>query len=130
MSIWTLAFWKSTAERTIATMATVLVALIGTDALPIPFIALDWKAILSIAVTSGLLTVLKSLAANASTGGNGPGFGAGEVLASKVVEKVDGGKVVAGEANEAVPTGQPIRDAGALSEPYRPQRAADDPEQH
>lgn len=42
-----------------------------------------------------------------------------------VVERQLGNRVIAGPANEAIPTGQTIRAAGSLSDPYEPQRAAE-----
>lgn len=66
MSIWSGLFWKDTAERVIATIAQVLIAVLSVDGLDL--IALDWTAALTTVVVAGALSLLKAIVANAVTG--------------------------------------------------------------
>jgi hypothetical protein len=59
--MWTAAFWKATAERTIRTVAQSLIALIGTNTVQIT--DLDWVQMLLASATAGVLTVLTCIVA-------------------------------------------------------------------
>lgn len=67
--MWTVTFWKDTAERAIATAAQTLAALLGVDALNL--LAVSWPALLSAAGAAALLSVLKALAAATLVGEKG-----------------------------------------------------------
>lgn len=64
--MFTIAFWKATFERTVASIAGGALSVIGADA----FGALDadWVGILSVALGAGAVSVLKALAAGAKDG--------------------------------------------------------------
>ena len=79
MSIWTAQFWKATTERAIATAAQSAIAALGTDLIGV--LDMDATAVLSLAAGGAILSVLKSVAATAATGG--PSMGGGEALAGK-----------------------------------------------
>lgn len=66
MSMWTSLFWKDTAERVLATVAQVLIAVLSVDGLNL--VSLDWEATLSTVAIAGLLALLKAVVANAATG--------------------------------------------------------------
>jgi hypothetical protein len=66
LSIWTGLFWKDTAERVLATVAQVLIAVLSVDGLNL--VALDWQAIASAVAIAGALALLKAILANAVTG--------------------------------------------------------------
>ncbi|NEB75346.1 holin [Streptomyces sp. SID14478] len=70
-SIWTVAFWKATAERAIRTFAQALAALLVAGATNL--LDVDWAAALG---TAGLATVLAVLTAigAAGVGPHGPGI--------------------------------------------------------
>ena len=59
--MWSLAFWKDTAERAIRTAAQALLALWGTQVTGI--MAVDWAQALSVAALAALSSVLMSLIA-------------------------------------------------------------------
>ena len=59
--MWTAAFWKDTAERTIRTFAQVMLAMIGTNVVDIT--SLDWKQMLLAASTAAVITVLTCVVA-------------------------------------------------------------------
>lgn len=63
--MFTITFWKATAERAIATFLQVFVASIGVGA---AINEVDWLTIASIAGVATLLSVAKSVIANAITG--------------------------------------------------------------
>ena len=67
MTIWNAMFWKAAAERAIATAAQSALAALGTDVIGV--LDMDATAILSIAAGGAVLSVLKSVAATAATGG-------------------------------------------------------------
>ena len=79
MSIWTAQFWKATAERAVSTAAQAALAGIGTDLVGV--LDMDAVGILSLAGGGAILSVLKSVAATAATGG--PSVGGGEALTDK-----------------------------------------------
>ena len=60
--MWTKLFWKSTAERAIATAAQAGIAVVGADAM-IPVYDIDVRYVGAVALTAGGLAVLKALAA-------------------------------------------------------------------
>lgn len=66
--MWTLAFWKATAERAVKTFAQSLLAVMAADGFGL--LNADWVARLSAAGMAAVLSVLSSLA---SSGVNGPG---------------------------------------------------------
>ena len=59
--MWTAIFWRSTAERTIRTIAQSLLALIGTNVVAIT--DLDWPQMLMASATAGVITVLTCVVA-------------------------------------------------------------------
>lgn len=66
MSIWTSLFWKDVAERVLATVAQVLIALLSVDGLDL--VSIDVTATLSTVAIAAVLVVLKSLVANEFVG--------------------------------------------------------------
>lgn len=62
----TLAFWKDAAVRAVKTFAQVVLALMGTGSVGIT--SLDWPAILSIAATAGVASVLTSVTSLSNVG--------------------------------------------------------------
>ena len=64
--MFSLAFWKASAERAVSTFLQVFVASIGVGA--VGFGDVDWLAIASIAGVSALLSVAKSVIVNSATG--------------------------------------------------------------
>lgn len=78
MSIWKTSFWKATTERAVATAAQSAIAALGTDLIGV--LDMDAAAVLSLAAGGAILSVLKSVAATAATGG--PSLG-GESLGEK-----------------------------------------------
>ena len=54
------AWWKAAGIRALKTFCQALVALIGTDAVNI--VSLDWPAMIGIALTSAVLSLLTSIA--------------------------------------------------------------------
>ena len=79
MSIWSAQFWKATAERAVSTAAQAALAGIGTDLVGV--LDMDAVGILSLAGGGAILSVLKSVAATAATGG--PSMGGGEALTDR-----------------------------------------------
>lgn len=92
-SIWTRAFWKATGERVIST-----VAQSGVASLTVVSVAgggvteVAWAAAGSIAALAGVLSLLKSLAANTATG-TGPSFTEAEQTVAPTEVVVDEGSV-------------------------------------
>lgn len=66
MTIWNSLFWKDVAERVIATVAQVLIALLSVDGLDL--VNIDLTATLSTIAIAAALVVLKSLVANEFVG--------------------------------------------------------------
>lgn len=66
MTIWTLAFWKATAERAISSAAGGALTALGTDLFGI--LDVDAVGVASIAAGTALVSVLKALAASKVTG--------------------------------------------------------------
>jgi len=64
--MFTLAFWKAATERAVKTAAQTLILLIGAGTVGI--MALDWPALLGLAGTAALLSVLTSVASGATDG--------------------------------------------------------------
>lgn len=60
--MWTLTFWKRTAERSIKTVAQTAIATMGTTVVAIT--SLDWGQIAAISATGGVLSVLTSIASS------------------------------------------------------------------
>ncbi len=73
----TKAFWTSTLERTIRTMAQTALGILGT--VGVGLLDVDWEALASATGLAGLMTVLFCIAGNA-TAGSGPSFSSAEVL--------------------------------------------------
>jgi hypothetical protein len=69
MTIWTKAYWKAQAERTISTAAQTAVGAIGATAL---IESVDWAVVGSTVALASVLSVLKGIVANSATG-TGPG---------------------------------------------------------
>lgn len=64
--MFTLAFWKATAERTAGTFAATVLGLAGTDT--IGMLSLDWGQIFAASGIIAGLTVLKCVAASSVSG--------------------------------------------------------------
>lgn len=76
-TIWTRAFWKAAAERSIRTAAiSAALVLVGDafESLQVNAFAIDWWRMLGFALGGALLSLLLSIGANARTG-QGPSFG-------------------------------------------------------
>jgi hypothetical protein len=58
--MWTRAFWKATAERTVASVAGGALSVIGADVFGV--VEADWQGIASVALGAGVVAVLKALA--------------------------------------------------------------------
>lgn len=58
--MWTAAFWKATAERVVASIAGGALSAIGTDW--VDLYEMDARAVTSIALGAGLVSLLKALA--------------------------------------------------------------------
>ena len=80
MSIWTGKFWKATTERAVATAAQSAIAALGTDLVGV--LDMDAVGVLSLAGGGAILSILKSIAATATTGS--PSVGGGEVIEPRV----------------------------------------------
>lgn len=68
--IWTVAFWKGAGERLLKTLAQVLAAQIGTEAVGIT--SLDWPQMVAITATAGVLSLLTSIGNADFTSGKPP----------------------------------------------------------
>lgn len=75
--MWTLAFWKATAERAISTAAQSAILVFGAD--QVNALDADWKTVAGFALGGAVLSALKSLAVNAATG-DGPGVTDAELV--------------------------------------------------
>lgn len=75
--MFTLAFWRATAERAVSTGAEVAAGWLVANATGL--LDVDWAAAGSVTGLAVLLSVLKALAA-ARSGSSGPGFGSAERL--------------------------------------------------
>lgn len=64
--MFTLAFWKATAERTVATFAATVIGLNGADGLGV--VNTDWGQVLIASLIIAGLTLLKCLASGLSEG--------------------------------------------------------------
>jgi len=64
--MFTLEFWKATAERAVKSAAQTLILLIGTGAIGIT--ALNWPELLSLTATAALLSVLTSVVSGSKDG--------------------------------------------------------------
>ena len=64
--MWSKAFWKATAERTIATFAATVIGLNGADGLGV--VHTDWAQVLTASAIIAGLTLLKCLASGLSEG--------------------------------------------------------------
>ncbi len=81
MSIWTPEFWKGAAERAIFTFAQAFVAVLAVGTVAVPIYSIDWPYVLAVSATAALLSVAKSVAAGATTGG--PSVGGVEILPAR-----------------------------------------------
>lgn len=79
--LWTVVFWQAAAERAIRTSAQTLAAFIG--AVPVvldrSIFEFNWNVAVTVALVSGLLSGLTSIATSA-IGTNGPSLGGSEHL--------------------------------------------------
>jgi hypothetical protein len=75
-------FWQATAERVISSVAGGALSAIGTDAFDI--LEMDARAVVSIALGAGLVSLLKAFAAN-NIGAPGPSLGGVERLSGRHV---------------------------------------------
>jgi Putative lactococcus lactis phage r1t holin len=140
--IWSVAFWKATAERVISTAAQAALAVLGVKMIAngvtgaaAGIFDIDWGNVAAVSALAAVAALLKALAA-AKQSGNGPGFGQAEVLTPTVAAVEAPADVpaefVAGPAAD-VPEGEPVhvvRDvdsvagaihdevADALNQPY------------
>lgn len=64
--MFTLIFWKATAERAISTAAQSALLVLGADQINV--VSVEWPAVLGFAAGGAVLTVLKSLLVGASDG--------------------------------------------------------------
>lgn len=64
--MFTLIFWKATAERAISTAAQSALLVLGADQINV--VSVEWPAVLGFAAGGAVLTVLKSLIVGASDG--------------------------------------------------------------
>jgi len=116
--MFTLAFWRATAERVVASFVGAVLAVLGGNAFDVT--ALDWGQILKVGAGAALVSLLKAMLAATATGG-GPSFTNAETLTDNVAAvevpvRVDGeafrkgmseGGLVAGPAAD-VPEGAPV----------------------
>lgn len=75
--IWSLAFWKASAERAIRTAAQVAIVTAGADQLDVR--TADWSEIAAMSLGGAILSVLMSIGADAWTG-TGPSVTNAEVI--------------------------------------------------
>lgn len=75
MTIWTLAFWKATAERAISSAAGGALTALGTDLFGI--LDVDLVGVVSVAGGTALVSLLKALAAS-QLGDGGPSLTSAE----------------------------------------------------
>ena len=66
-SIWTVAFWKATAERAVRGFAWSLLSTLGAGATNV--VEMPWQTATGIAAGAAVLSVLASVASSAITGG-------------------------------------------------------------
>lgn len=66
-SIWSLGFWKATAERGVSTAAQAAFAFVFVDSVQVNAFTLDWPSIGGIAAGGAFFSLLKSLIVNAKT---------------------------------------------------------------
>ena len=105
--MFTLGFWKGTAERVISSTAGGALAVLGTDLFNVA--DLDGRAVVGVALGAGLVSLLKAIATGAANGT--PSVASAEIPSESVVEKRTGEHVVAGPANDQVPPGDVVRAA-------------------
>ena len=75
--MWTVTFWKATAERAVATAAQSALLVLGAD--QVNALEADWQNLAGFAAGGAVLAVLKALAAQFATG-DGPGLSDAEGL--------------------------------------------------
>ena len=103
--MFTLGFWKGTAERVISSTAGGALAVLGTDLFNVA--DLDGRAVVGVALGAGLVSLLKAIATGAANGT--PSVASVETPSEAVVEKSTGEHVVAGPANDQVTPGSVVR---------------------
>jgi hypothetical protein len=77
--MWSVAFWKATAERAIKTFAQTLAVLLVVDPLA-GFLDIDWWQSTQVAGLATAVSVLTSVASSALTSTPGPSLTSAEVL--------------------------------------------------
>lgn len=105
--MFTLAFWKASLERIVASFVGALLAGLGGNVFDVT--ALDWGQLLKISAGAALVSLLKAILAATATGG-GPSFNNAETLTPDVAAKAaapDEPGLVAGPAAD-VPEGEPV----------------------
>ena len=105
--MFTLAFWRATAERVVASFVGAVLAVLGGNAFDVT--ALDWGQILKVGAGAALVSLLKAILAATATGG-GPSFTNAETLTESVAAEADPASptgAVAGPAAD-VPQGAPV----------------------
>ena len=70
--LWTVEFWRASAERALKTFAQALVAVLGAGATGL--LDVDWAQAFSVAALAAVLSLLTSVAAS-GVGGTGPSLG-------------------------------------------------------
>ena len=113
--MFTLGFWKGTAERVISSTAGGALAVLGTDLFNVA--DLDGRAVVGVALGAGLVSLLKAVASGAANGT--PSIASAETPSGSVVEKEIEGRVVAGPANDQVPPGAVVRATSPPSAKHR-----------
>ena len=74
--MFTMMFWRATAERCLSTVAQAAVAALAAGATGV--LDADWQAVASVAGMAGILSVLKAIGAATIGSGDGPGIGHAE----------------------------------------------------
>lgn len=77
MTLWTLAFWRAAAERSIKTLAQTAAALIVADGTGL--LDTDWLTVTSVAGMAAVVSLLTSVGSDALTG-SGPSLTDAEVI--------------------------------------------------
>lgn len=109
MSIYTGDFWRAASERSVKSLAYGLGAILignGTGLLDT-----DWVGVLSVAGMGALLSILGSIASDASTGGTGPSLTSAETMSSRVAVTAPADAIVQADvtmpSDEACPEDHP-----------------------
>lgn len=104
--MFTLAFWRATLERVVASFVGAVLAALGGNVFDVT--TLDVGQIAKLGAGAALVSLLKAILAATTTGG-GPSFTNAETLTAEVAAeaKPESGGLVAGPAAD-VPQGEPV----------------------